>query len=100
MFTVTQLDKFTCPAGYSQMVSYNFPSGTVVSVGFQNMGNATSFWISQMFPLSSSQAYWQVVNSSGSGTDWYPYVVLYQPDGSAAFEVGNAKAESSTVPLS
>lgn len=100
MFTVTQLAKFTCPAGYTQMVSYSFSGSTVVSVGFQNMGNATSFWASQMFPQSSSQAYWQVVNTSGSGTDWYPYVVLYQPDGAAEFEAGSAKAESHTAPLS
>lgn len=99
MFSIVQLDKYTVPSNYSESVSISLGSGTIVSVGFQNMGNQQYFWASQMFVQSPTQAYWEVVNTEGSSVDWYPTLVIYHPDGGAQFSAGNVTAESSQTPL-
>jgi hypothetical protein len=99
MFQVIQLSQYSCPALNSQWVRASAPSGTIVSVGFQNEGNAQNFWASQMFPLNAQQGYWQVNNTSLTSTGWWPYVVIFQDGGTAALTADDVKAETGTVPL-
>lgn len=77
---------FSCPAQSSQFPATPFTvtSGTIVSVGFQNIGFAQLLRASQMFVLSPTTAFVQVVNTSFSSTEWVAWVVV---DTGASFEV-------------
>ncbi|HEU4884432.1 MAG TPA: hypothetical protein VFT45_19400 [Longimicrobium sp.] len=99
MFQVIQLSQYSCPGLTSQWVRASAPSGTIVSVGFQNSGNAQNFWASQMFPLNAQQGYWQVNNTSLTSTEWWPYVVVFQDSGAAELSANDVRYETGTVPL-
>jgi hypothetical protein len=49
---------------------------TIVSVGFQNLGMAKKFCVSQAFVMNATQAYLQFVNSSGTSTDCYVHALV------------------------
>jgi hypothetical protein len=83
MYQIVVGDQQSCPGAYSQWLTLTVGSGTIVSVAFQNNGNAQNFWTSQIFPQSSTQAYFQVVNSSLTATQWWPIVVVDTGGGAA-----------------
>lgn len=83
-FSIVRFNQQTCRAGYWQSVAGTVGYGTIVSLGFQNYGNASSFWASQMFIESATRAYWQVVNNSFTDTGWVPIAVVEYPDEEAA----------------
>ena len=100
MFQVMRLRQYSCPGSSSQTISYYYGGmGTIISVGFQNVGNAQSFWVSQMFVDSAAGAYWQVLNNAFTSTEWYPVIVLYIEDGGPEVREEDFKAEVETVPL-
>ena|SRR5436305_70163 len=76
MYQIVVGTQQSCPGGSWQTIQGTIGSGTIVSVAFQNSGGAENFWVSQMFPQSATQAYWQVINSSLTSTQWWPIVVI------------------------
>ena len=76
MLEIVKSSEFDCPGAHSQWVTFTVYGGTLASVGFQNSGNAQNFWASQIFPISSNQAYVQVCNSSLTGTGWWAVMVV------------------------
>lgn len=87
----------SCPGSSSQWVqwSYSVGSSTILSVGFQNSGLATDFYISQMFPQSATVAYLQVVNTSLTSTNWWPIIVVDTGGDAASTEKGTIKVVES-----
>jgi hypothetical protein len=78
MFYYWQSQQHSAPGlgGYTT-VTITAGSGTqIVSIGFQNDGNATNLWASQIFVYNNGgNAYAQIVNSSGSSTAFWIYIV-------------------------
>jgi hypothetical protein len=68
---------FTCPAFQTQYPSSPFgvDNVNILSVGFQNLGLAQQFYASQAFVASNTTMFVQVVNTSGSSTQWYAWAV-------------------------
>lgn len=56
--------------------------GTIVSAGFQNMGNATALYMSQFFITPKNTLYFQIVNNSMTSTDFKLTYVVYLPGNS------------------
>src|SRR5215468_4468490 len=85
-FQIITSQEISCPGQSYQSVNVSIPA-TAVSIGFQNSGNATDFYASQMFVNSPTSAYVQVVNTSFTSTGWWVWVVYSTPtDAKAAAE--------------
>lgn len=85
METIYQFIKsgqYTVSAGYGATIpgrtsgSFSPGSGTVVSVGFQNNGNAVSCWASQLFVTDSGTVYFEICNAAPSSTDFWIWCVV------------------------
>jgi hypothetical protein len=74
-FTIQSSSVLSCPGGSTQWATIT-SSYPIVSVGFQNYGNAQNFYASQMFVQSESQAYVQVINNSFTSTKWVIWLVV------------------------
>ena len=94
-YQIVVLSQQSCSGAHWQTIQATVGGGTIVSVAFQNNGNAQNFWVSQMFPQSATQAYWQVINSSLTSTQWWPIVVIDTGDDADAASA--AKATISNV---
>jgi hypothetical protein len=99
VISIVRFAQQTCKAGYWQSVAGTVGYGTIVSLGFQNYGNASNFWVSQMFPESATRAYWQVVNNSTfTSTDWVPIAAVEYPDEETAAK-DEPRCETQSEPL-
>jgi hypothetical protein len=67
---------YSCSAMSTQYNVFKPGTGTVVSVGIQNIGDATNLSASQIFAMSASSVYAQVYNDSLTSTDWYIWCVV------------------------
>lgn len=78
MYQLVSFGPYTCPAFSTQYPTSNFSVGygTILSIGFQNIGLAQSFWANQAFVANTTQAFVQVTNTSGTGTQWYAWAVV------------------------
>ena len=99
MFQIVSSSELSCPGVHWQWARFTVSGGTLVSVGFQNSGNAQNFWSSQMFPESSSQAYIQVNNSSLTSTGWWAKLVISTPGELDASAVKVVVDITDTAPL-
>jgi hypothetical protein len=67
----------TCPDLSSLSGTYTIPfPGTVVSMGFQNLGLATKFCAAQAFVMNARQVFLEVTNTSATSTDYTVYAVV------------------------
>lgn len=98
-YQILTSQKFTCEGGHSEWVDWWISGGTVVSVGFQNLGNSHEFYASQMFVQSATNVYVQVKNHSTLSTDWYIWIVVSTPSEQvkATSDSGKTKTGQSKV---
>jgi len=75
-YRVVFADTQSCKVATSKQSTYTINGATILSVGFQNLGNAQSFYASQIFPISANQAYIQVVNNGLTNTDFRAVFVI------------------------
>ena len=98
-FQIFTSQELNCSGQSYQSVNVSNIPGTAVSIGFQNSGNATDFYASQMFVNSPTSAYVQVVNTSFTSTGWWVWVVYSTPSDAKA-AAGTLKLEVSQGRLS
>jgi len=73
---------YTCPGGAgfavpgTQSIQFQPGEGTVVSVGFQNIGMATDIYATQIFVVDADTVYVQVANVALTSTDWCIWCVV------------------------
>lgn len=86
MFYYWQSQQFSVSGGGYNNLTITAGAGTqIVSIGFQNSGNAINLWASQIFVYNNGgNAYAQIVNSSGSSTAFWIYIVYATTSGAAA----------------
>jgi hypothetical protein len=75
-FRIVQSVQYTCHGLYTQRVWFGTGKGTLVSIGFQNIGFAENFSVSQMFVGSQTEAFVQVINTSLTDTHWLAVAVV------------------------
>jgi len=79
MYQVFTIGPYTCPALNNQYWGspWTTPSGTILSIGVQNIGLNPLFYTSQAFVLpGGKQAMVQVANNGFSSITWYAYAVV------------------------
>jgi hypothetical protein len=70
---------------------YTTGSSTILSVAFQHEGMAEDIVVSQMFPQSATEAYWQVINTSETTASWWPIIVVDTGGVAASTEKGTVR---------
>ena len=100
-FSIVKLAELTCDGWNHQELPVYIPagSGTIVSCGFQNMGNKSEFFITQMFPVSATEAYYEVTNYETTSVNWYPILVVFSASDAAANEIKATVGDVTTTEL-
>lgn|SRR5580765_373943 len=98
MFITWQSAQHSLPGGHYMTETITAGSGyQIVSAGFQNAGNASDLYASQIFVSGNgAQAYFQLVNTSLTSTDVWYWVALAAPS-SADVSATPPVTENNTV---
>lgn len=88
---------FTCPGSQSEMKAVPVTSGTIVSVGIQNIGAKPDLYPTQFFPYAPNVAVAQVNNTSSEPAEWRVWLVVATSSAEEAPELGEIQDDTSEI---
>lgn len=88
---------FTCPPSSTQYPTnwFTVSGGTIISVGFQNMGLTSQLSASQVFTPNPTACSVQVCNTSSAEVSWSAWAVVDNGTGGNVTTVNSAISTSS-----
>lgn len=96
-YKLIQSPVYTCPGGAgfavpgTQSIQFQPGEGTIVSVGFQNIGMATDIYATQIFVIDANNVYVQVANAALTPTDWCIWCVVDTASPSGDYSINTSE---------